>query len=140
MDSEKKVIKLHRNEGEIIEGILKLYEESPNDEDMVLIELTVDSNTISFQDENFFEAFQALRRHLEERHIQIMCNGAAINVYPSPMQLSMGVGRSAYKLNVGKPATTEDIVDIFEYEGNLKFVGIEEQLNYYISWSKSLKS
>lgn len=135
-----KIIKLYRNEEEIIEGILMLYEESPNDEDKVLIELTVDSNTISFQDENFFEAFQALRRYLEERHIQIMCNGAAINVYPSPMQLSMGVGRSAYKLYVGKPATTEDIVDIFEYEGNLKFVGIEEQLNYYISWSKSLRS
>lgn len=135
-----KVINLHRNEGEIIEGILRLYEESPDDEDMVLIELTLNSNTISFQDESFFQAFQALRRYLEERHIQIMCNGAAINVYPSPMQLSMGVGRSAYKLHVGKPSATEDIVDIFDYEENLKYVGIEEQLNYYTSWSKSLKS
>lgn len=84
--------------------------------------------------------FQALRQHLEEQHIQVMCNGAAVNVYPSTMQLSIGVGRLAYKLYIGKPAKTEDIVDIFEYDENLKFVGIEDQFNYYISWLKSLKS
>ncbi len=135
-----KTIKLKKNESDIIEGALKLCEESQDDEDMVLVELTVNGNSISFQDENFFQAFQAFRRHLEEHHIQVMCNGAAINVYPSPMQLSMGVGRLAYKLNVGKQATAEDIVDIFGYQENLKFVRIDEQLNYYIKWSKSLKS
>lgn len=134
-----KTIKLHYyNEKKILEGILKVYEESPNDEEMVLIELTVDNNTISFQDETFFQAFQALRQYLEKKYIQIMCNGAAINVYPSPMQLSMGVGRFAYKLTTGKPAKTEDIVDIFEYDRDLKFVGIDEQFNYYISWLKSI--
>ncbi|TKI62029.1 hypothetical protein FC756_19370 [Lysinibacillus mangiferihumi] len=68
-----------------------------------------------------------------------MCNGAALNVYPSQMQLSMGPGRLAYKLKFGKPATTEDIVDIFEFEDDLKFVTVEEQFSYYKRWLKSLQ-
>lgn len=136
---ESKNIKLTKNDGEIIDGILILYEESPDDEDMVLIELSIIGDTISFKHENFFQALQSLRQHLEEKHIQIMCNGAAFNVYPSTMQLSMGSGRLAYKFKFGKPAVTEDIVDIFEFDKDLKFVEIKEQFSYYISWLKSLK-
>ncbi|UDK99078.1 hypothetical protein EYB33_10260 [Lysinibacillus sphaericus] len=67
-----------------------------------------------------------------------MCNGAALNIYPSQMQLSMGSGRLAYKLKFGKPAISKDIVDIFECEDDLMFVKIEDQLKYYYRWLKSL--
>lgn len=127
------------NDGKIFDGILKLYEESPDDEDMVLLELWILGDTISYEHENFFQALQSLRQNLEDKHIQVMCNGAALNVYPSQMQLSMGSGRLAYKLKFGRPATTEDIVDIFEFEDGLKFVEVEEQLSYYNRWLKSLQ-
>lgn len=126
------------NDGKIVEGILKLYEEFPDDEELILIELSIREESIRFKGENFFQAFQSLRQYLEDKHIQLMCNGAALNIYPSRMQLEMGNGRNAYKLKLGKPAATEDIVDIFEFGDDLKFVGIEEQENYYIRWLKSL--
>ncbi|MEH7304129.1 hypothetical protein [Neobacillus drentensis] len=55
-------------------------------------------------------------------NLQIICNGAALNVYPSPMALSMGSGRLAYKLNFGKQAISEDLVDIFDCDDTLNFV------------------
>ncbi|WP_375200420.1 hypothetical protein [Bacillus sp. RS11] len=139
MNYESKTIKLAMNEGKIFDGILKLYEESPDDEEMVLIELLILGDTISFKHENFFLALQRLRQHLEDKHIQVMCNGAALNVYPSTMQLSMGTGRLAYKVKFGEPAKLKDVVDIFEFDNSLRFVKIEEQFNYHIRWSKSLK-
>ena len=139
MNYESKTIKLAMNDGKIFEGMLKLYEESPDDEEMVLIELLILGDTISFKHENFFLALQSLRQHLEDKHIQVMCNGAALNVYPSTMQLTMGTGRLAYKVKFGEPAKLKDVVDIFEFDNSLRFVKIEEQLSYHIRWSKSLK-
>ncbi|MFT9820100.1 hypothetical protein [Lysinibacillus sp. NPDC056185] len=139
MTYESKTIKLAMNDGKIFEGILKLYEECPDDEEMILIELLILGDTISFKHENFFLALQSLRQHLEDKHIQVMCNGAALNVYPSTMQLSMGTGRLAYKVKLGEPARLKDIVDIFEFDNDLRFVKIEEQFSYYIMWLKSLE-
>jgi len=139
LNYESKTIKLAMNDGKIFEGMLKLYEESPDDEEMVLIELLILGDTISFKHENFFLALQSLRQHLEDKHIQVMCNGAALNVYPSTMQLSMGTGRLAYKVKFGEPAKLKDVVDIFEFDNSLRFVKIEEQLSYHIRWSNSLK-
>jgi len=139
LNYESKTIKLAMNDGKIFEGMLKLYEESPDDEEMVLIELLILGDTISFKHENFFLALQSLRQHLEDKHIQVMCNGAALNVYPSTMQLTMGTGRLAYKVKFGEPAKLKDVVDIFEFDNSLRFVKIEEQLSYHIRWSNSLK-
>lgn len=139
MNYESKTIKLAMNDAKIFEGMLKLYEASPDDEEMVLIELLILGDTISFKHENFFLALQSLRQHLEDKHIQVMCNGAALNVYPSTMQLSMGTGRLAYKVTFGEPAKLKDVVDIFEFDNSLRFVKIEEQFSYHIRWSNSLK-
>jgi len=86
------------NDGKIFEGMLKLYEESPGDEEMVLIELLILGDTISFKHENFFLALQSLRKHLEDKHIQVMCNGAALNVYPSTMQFEVRKNRRTVQL------------------------------------------
>lgn len=139
LNYESKTIKLAMNDGKIFDGILKLYEESPDEEEMVLIELLILDDTISVEHDNFFLALQSLRQHLEDKHIQVMCNGAALNVYPSQMQLSMGTGHLAYKLKIGEPARLKDIVNIFEFDNGLRFVKIEEQFSYYNKWLKSLE-
>lgn len=79
-----------------------------------------------------------LRKKLEKKDIQIICNGAAKNIYPSTMQLSMGTGRVAYKLFIGERARQSHIVDIFDYDEDLQFVTIEEQHKYYLEWLKSI--
>jgi hypothetical protein len=75
-----------------------------------------------------------LRRELEKKNIIIMCNGGAENVYPSAMQQSMGTGRVAYKLYLGQKAKMADVVDIFEYEENLKYANIDKQINFFKKW------
>lgn len=135
---EERYIKLLWKDNKETEEILELFEESPDDEDMVMLELKIDGQKISCKSENFFQALVELRKYLEEKHIQIISNGAASNVYPSPMSLSMGAGRLAYKLNFGNQAKTKDLVDIFDCDDNLKFVGIDEQLKFYQDWLKSL--
>jgi len=138
MDIEKKNIKLLIGKESTIFEDLVLYEEAPDDEDVVLIELNIDTQKISIKGENFFSALQELRGELEKKGIQIVCNGAAKNVYPSPMQMSMGSGRKAYRLFIGQQASNSDVVDIFDYEEGLDFVKIKEQSKYYAEWLKSV--
>lgn len=138
MDIEKKNIKLLIGKESTIFEDLVLYEEAPDDEDVVLIELNIDTQKISIKGENFFSALQELRGELEKKDIQIVCNGAAKNVYPSPMQMSMGSGRKAYRLFIGQQASNSDVVDIFDYEEGLDFVKIKEQSKYYAEWLKSV--
>lgn len=99
MSVEKRLIKLMKPDNSIVNAELFLYEEA---EDMVLIEIEIDGNKSSFQHDNFFLSLFDLRKKLESENIQILCNGAAENVYPSQMQLSMGTGRKAYFQDIGK--------------------------------------
>lgn len=75
-----------------------------------------------------------VRKNLETLNIQICCNGAARNVYPSNMQRSMGSGRVAYKLYSGERAKLEDVVDIFDCDDRLEFVTVDEQERFYKNW------
>jgi len=138
MGFEEKIVKLLWKEGRYTEELLEIYEEAPDDKDFVLLKMKLTDEVITCKRENCFEALVQLRHYLEQKNIQIQCNGAALNVYPSPMALSMGVGRLAYKLHLGRQAKMEDLVDIFNCDEDLKFVTINEQLNHYEDWLKSL--
>lgn len=121
-----------------INGELGLYEEAPDDNKQVLLEISFNDQRISKMANNFFEALQAIREELEINKIQIICNGAAKNVYPSPMQMSMGCGRMAYLLKTGQQAKSADIVDIFNCIDTLTFVSVKEQKIFYRDWIKSI--
>ncbi|WP_315073559.1 hypothetical protein [uncultured Clostridium sp.] len=66
--------------------------------------------------------------------IQIMCNGAGKNIYPSPMQFDFGNTRKAYKKYLGQQAKISDLIDIFGYDGGIEFVSIDEQLEFERVW------
>ncbi|MDD7793076.1 hypothetical protein [Clostridium sp. 'White wine YQ'] len=138
MDGEKKKIKLLTNKADTIDEELIIFKESPDDQDMVLLEMTVEGQKISCSSDNFFAALIDLRSELEKRGIQILCNGAAKNVYPSPMQLSMGYVKKAYKIYLGQQARNSETVDIFEYEEDLMFTSIEKQSKFHDEWIKSI--
>lgn len=123
----------------LIYADLILYDEAIDDNNMVFLEINFEGEKISFKGENFFQALLDLRRELEKNEIQIICNGAAKNVYPSRMQLSMGTGIKAYKMYIGKQAKMSDVVNIFDCDEELDFVKIEEQSNFYDEWLRSLR-
>jgi hypothetical protein len=138
MEIEKKIITLLDNKVNQIVAELILYEEAPENEDMVLLEIVFGEKKFISEERDFFSALVSLRKELEQENLQIACNGAAKNVYPSPMQQTMGYGRKAYKLQVGYQATNENIVDIFGCDNDLDFVSLEEQSNFYTLWIKSV--
>jgi len=136
MNKERKIVKLIFNEEKQIYTDLFLYDDA--EDDKVLLEIIVENHMLRYKDDNFFSALLELRNELEKKNIQIICNGSAKNIYPSPMQMNMGSGRSAYKLFIGKQAQNINIVDIFDCDEDLEFVSIEEQYNYYTEWTRSI--
>jgi hypothetical protein len=138
MELEKKVIKLLNNTSNIIETEIILYEESPDNSLLVQLEITINKQKINFKGENFFLVLLDLRKYLEKNNIQILCYGAAKNVYPSSMQLNMGVGRKAYKTYLGQSARNIDIVDIFDYEDGIEYVNVMEQEKFHNEWIKKI--
>ncbi len=138
MENENVLVNFLINDANIVSVQLELLEEFPSEPDVMGINLNIDGQISCFKGENFFDALLALRKELEKRNIQILCNGAAENVYPSTMQLAMGDGRLAYKLYLGQQARMLDLVDIFEYDKSLDFVSVETQLKFYNKWIKNI--
>ena len=134
MEIEKKAVKLMGENSEVITAELIIKEDIPENVDMIILELLFNGESILGQSDNMFDSLKELRKQLEKKRIQILCNGAARNVYPSAMQFSMGNTRKAYKLYKGEQARMKDMVDIFELDDGLEFVDINEQLKFFEEW------
>ena len=84
-------------------------------EDEINLKIEIENMVYFSKSDNIVE----LRKKLELNNIYLLCNASAINVYPSLMQKEFG-GTKAYKLQMGKQATLSDVVDIFDYDSELK--------------------
>lgn len=108
--------------------------------DKVSIELTLEKTRYIGTADNYFIALKELRIQMERADAQIICNGAAKNVYPSPMMMSMGNGRKAYVIYHGVQARMTDVVDIFDTDFSQQACSVREQEQYYTEWLTSLRS
>src|SRR5688572_30381318 len=63
---------------------------------------------------DYFEAFCRIREQLELEGLIPFCYGASLNVFPSGMARDMSSGLSAYRLTIGRHASREDVVRIFD--------------------------
>ena len=105
-------------------------------EDEINLKIEI-KNVIYFsKGDNIFDSIVELRKKLESKDIYLLCNASVVNIYPSPMQKDFG-GTKAYKLQMGKQATLNDIVDIFDYDNELKIGSVKEQEEFYESWIES---
>ncbi len=96
--------------------------------------------TITAQAFDCFSAFCEVRKELEKENIIPFCYGTSLNVYPSGMCRDMGNGKVAYKNEMGKQATREDLVPIFEEGADVIPSTVENQKEYFDEWLTSLKS
>jgi len=132
-----KKITISNKEGHSSEG----YIEARTDQGKSLLSLkTNDLGTYQASGSNFFESFKQIRAELEKENWFALCMGAAKNVYPSGMVLQMSNGLKAYRLELGKQGTLDDLVDIFEPAMIDEIGTIEEQRAYFAAWIKSLQS
>ena len=105
-------------------------------EDEIKLKIEIERTIYSSKSDNIFDSVVELRKKLELNNIYLLCNASAINVYPSLMQKEFG-GTKAYKLQMGKQATLNDVVDIFDYDNRLKIGSVKEQEEFYESWLES---
>ncbi|TFY90581.1 hypothetical protein DYL59_08560 [Pseudomonas kairouanensis] len=71
-------------------------------------------------------------------HIKFLCKGAKINVMPSRMASQMSSGLVAYEMTLGKQATRDDIVHVFDYEESNLTNNPDEQIDFFKTWLASL--
>jgi hypothetical protein len=93
---------------------------------------------ISGQDNYPFSALLIIRKELEKMEFKILCNGSRLDVYPSGAALG---SLKAYALKMGKVATRNDLVSIFEATNDVrKIATVDEQKEYYRKWLDSVRS
>ena len=107
-------------------------------ENEINLKIEIETTIYFSKSDNIFDSVVELRKKLELNNIYLLCNASAINVYPSGMQKEFG-GTKAYKLQMGKQAILIDVVDIFDYDSELKIGSVKEQEEFYKSWLESLR-
>ena len=108
-------------------------------EDEINLKIEIERTIYFSKSDNIFDSVVELRKKLELNNIYLLCNASAINVYPSGMQKEFG-GTKAYKLQMGKQATLNDVVDIFDYDSELKIGSVKEQEEFYENWLDCFRS
>lgn len=119
-------------------NVVDAYLTEDENGETVTIELCYDNVLYQSEDVSFFEALVQIREKLEQNGILVACNGALKNVYPSPMMLRMGTGRTAYVLHLGHHAKMSDVVDIFDSNILGEWCSVNKQQAYYQEWLSSL--
>lgn len=90
--------------------------------------------TIEAEASDFFEAFCSIRLKLESEGLLPFCYGGSLNVYPSGMARDMGLGLKAYKMEIGKHAQMQDLVEIFTAGPDVVPASVERQRAFWEEW------
>ena len=116
-----------------------------NDEEIAVLTETQDGYTCRLtceyrgkcvlgEADDFFEALCQVRLQLEADGLIPYCYGASLNVYPSRMARDMALGKMAYKMQIGKQATKQDLVDIFASGPDIVPASVAHQQEYFNEW------
>lgn len=135
--SYTEVIKV-KLKSDILEEVDLVVIEDDN-EDIFSLEIKCMFGEFTAQDEDVFSALVQLREQLESKELYILCEGSALNVYPSPMQFSCGNTIKAYRMEFGKQSLNENLVYIFDVIDSSKVATVQEQLEFNSQWIKSLR-
>jgi hypothetical protein len=139
MVTVNKPVDIVTSDGKIVAGEFTLWEEAPDDPDHVRVDLRFADEGVTAVADTFFDALAEIRKVIENKGLRPRCFGASRDVYPSPMIRSMGSGDKAYRLRLGCPAKTEDLVPIFASDPEIIVTSVEGQEEFYQKWPKSLK-
>ena len=88
--------------------------------------------------DDLFDALVQARITLEARNILLACNGARMNVYPSPMLRQATNGRRAYELSLPRTKDRPPVVDVFAPVTDISTVAtVDDQRSWFERWSSS---
>ncbi|WP_373778717.1 hypothetical protein [Glaesserella sp.] len=130
----KEEINLQLSKGSYLYNALAILEEKYDG--ICYLEINFSNEFVLTSGNDFFDCLCQLK----EKHPDIIlyCKGYKRNVYPSRMTRQMGKGLKAYEMTLGKQATREDLVGIFDFEDQDLTSSNNEQKNFYEKWLYSL--
>ncbi|WP_236182992.1 MULTISPECIES: hypothetical protein [Pseudomonas] len=99
------------------------------------IKIKLENTYKTYEGSDFYKCFGLLRKDNPE--VTFFCKGSKLNVHTSSMSSQMSLGLKAYELSLGKEATLDDIVFIFDYEDENLTNDPELQRSFYLEWIKS---
>lgn len=112
-----------------------------NKEDYTII-ASLEDEEFKFTSSDYFNSLNLFRDYLyNERGFFPNLKGALKLVYPSRMSRQMSGGAMAYCFIMGKQADQKDLINIFDEVDESEYqnlVSVQEQLNCYKAWLKSL--
>ncbi|HEY8991376.1 MAG TPA: hypothetical protein VIM46_05330, partial [Luteolibacter sp.] len=104
------------------------------------IEFRFRNKVIEASASDYFDAFSRIREQLETEHLIPFCYGASLNVFPSGMARDMSAGLSAYRLAMGRHASREDLVRIFDAGPDVIPSSVANQRKHFDDWIQSLRA
>jgi len=113
---------------------VRVYDESED----CRIDLAFAGKSFDATAEDFFESFCRIREQLEAIGLKPNCYAADLQSYPSGMSRSMGGGLKLYRLTLGSPARTADLVHMFDSDENVVPGTVDEQRRFFDAWLDSL--
>lgn len=139
MSPEFKDVDVELPGGKRIRARFVIWEEVPEDVDLVKLSLQYNGKEITSTDHDYFSAMCSIRRILEQEGSWLICYGASRNVYPSGMSRSMGAAVKAYKLEMGSPGRMSDLVCIFDAGPDVVPATVAEQEEFFKKWLESFR-
>jgi hypothetical protein len=132
--SERKMVKIVLSSGETKEAVLSFSRGEP-----CVVEVDGHgSKVLHAEAGDLFDCLVKIRMDLEMDGAKILCNGARLDAYPSPMARDMGGGRKVYLMRMGEVAQHEDLVGTFDEAPVEKIGSVADQRSFYLSWLKSV--
>jgi hypothetical protein len=114
-----------------------LADEIQESEGVMLYRITLTDDgreVIGTAEQGYFDAMLNLRSKLETENVLLECFGASEDMWPSPMQFSMGPAHLAYRMQMGRQAMQADIVDIFDAHQRVRPSTVEAQRLFHGKW------
>jgi hypothetical protein len=135
-DASPTAISLLRR-GAAVDGRLSLLEETVDSGEVQFV-LVCDAEGQRFRGEgsDVTAALDALRSRLEAADLLIQVAGAERDVVVSPMSRQMGQGRRGYRVQIGRPADRDAMVDVLAPAEH--GVSLAEQSDAADRWHRSL--
>jgi len=138
MDYEVRRVILRDAQGATMPAEFQLWEEEPGLDEVRLDLVFGDRSLSAGSPDGYFHAMVKIRKALEPEGLRPVCYGACENVFPSPMACSMGSGEQAYRLTLGQPARSQDLVSVFDADGTVVPVSADVQAAFHEKWLASL--
>ncbi|GIH07183.1 hypothetical protein Rhe02_52500 [Rhizocola hellebori] len=79
---------------------------------------------------DLLEALTELRRHLEDRHLLLCCQGARINVWPSGLLRQFSEGRCGYVLGARLEDGSFEVVDLLAPAPPVQAANVAQQQEF----------